>query len=563
MKSFGEFINEEVDLEGNKGVPSDFMAKSEEQARRALGVSPDDERGQMPRIWPEFDQNMRQSNQLLMTSQDGQPLNAEQMSARIRSLEVLAETVVREEFDEILQTSIKPIELQIKLVPQGRVSSEISDIRQVPQQSQQPTPEQQEEQDERDEENRKQQEEEQSQEEGEQTPGTNLVAAIEKKKILNMITQAAGKATKDIIRFSETVETELENIFGNRGKQILDCWVRMSDLADKMDWVIPINRKSEMMKNMPQGMAGACQVIWESQSGNYYEMSMLLEKEATKIVIKAVGIDFPMLIHETIKGIYLFLQSGAVKKDKETAKIIKKATSSFKDEAQDFRYGPPALEMLLTFVNSFPESNEYKRLETRVFTILAYDKERAYSEAEKSSPEFKEYLKKRADVCRTDEQFLEIMNSIFSSFDLQDDRFVINQDKFNSSHAKSEIQKIIKYIVDDIEDYKREIEEWERQQKEIQDEQSWKQSESEPEEESDIDKLVRQSLQNKDEEQPVQKKSYDEMTISEIQLEIEKAVEEENYELAAELKNKYLKGESKKVWDMELKRIFENLHTKR
>lgn len=562
MKSFDKFINEEVDLEGNKGVPSDFMAKSEEQARRALGVSPDDERGQMPRIWPEFDQNMRQSNQILMTSQDGRQLNAEQMSARIRSLEVLAETVVREEFDEILQTSIKPIELQIKLVPQGQVSSEISDIRQVPQQSQQPTPEQQEEQDERDEENRKQQEE-QTQEEGEQTPGTNLVAAIEKKKILNMITQAAGKATKDIIRFSETVETELQNIFGNRGKQILDCWVRMSDLADKMDWVIPINRKSEMMKNMPQGMAGACQVIWESQSGNYYEMSMLLEKEATKIVIKAAGIDFPMLIHETIKGIYLFLQSGAVKKDKETAKIIKKATSSFKDEAQDFRYGPPALEMLLTFVNMFPESNQYKRLETRVFTILAYDKERAYSEAEKSSPEFKEYLKKRADVCRTDEQFLEIMNSIFSSFDLQGGRFVINQERFSSSHAKSEIQKIIKYIVDDIEDYKREIEEWERQQKEIEDEQRWKQTQTESEEESDVDRLVRQSLQNKDEEQPVQKKSYDEMTISEIQQEIENAVEEENYELAAELKNKYLKGESKKVWDMELKRIFEKLHIRR
>jgi len=562
MKSFDKFINEEVDLEGNKGVPSDFMAKSEEQARRALGVSPDDERGQMPRIWPEFDQNMRQSNQILMTSQDGRQLNPEQMSARIRSLEVLAETVVREEFDEILQTSIKPIELQIKLAPQGQVSSEISDIRQVPQQSQQPTPEQQEEQDERDEENRRQQEE-QTQEEGEQTPGTNLVAAIEKKKILNMITQAGGKATKDIIRFSETVETELQNIFGNRGKQILDCWVRMSDLADKMDWVIPINRKSEMMKNMPQGMAGACQVIWESQSGNYYEMSMLLEKEATKIVIKAAGIDFPMLIHETIKGIYLFLQSGAVKKDKETAKIIKKATSSFKDEAQDFRYGPPALEMLLTFVNMFPESNQYKRLETRVFTILAYDKERAYSEAEKSSPEFKEYLKKRADVCRTDEQFLEIMNSIFSSFDLQGGRFVINQERFSSSHAKSEIQKIIKYIVDDIEDYKREIEEWERQQKEIEDEQRWKQTQTESEEESDVDRLVRQSLQNKDEEQPVQKKSYDEMTISEIQQEIENAVEEENYELAAELKNKYLKGESKKVWDMELKRIFEKLHIRR
>jgi len=37
-------------------------------------------------------------------------------------------------------------------------------------------------------------------------------------------------------------------------------------------------------------------------------MSMLLEKEASKIVIKSAGVDFPMLIHETIKCIFLFLQ---------------------------------------------------------------------------------------------------------------------------------------------------------------------------------------------------------------------------------------------------------------
>ncbi len=573
MKTFGQFLKEEVDLRGSKGVPSDFMSKSEEEARRTLGVRPDDERGEMPRIWPEFQQNMMQSNQLLMTDQNGQELNREQFEQRIKSLEILAETVVREEFGDILDTAIKPIELDIKLVQQGSVSNQISDIRNVPQRAEQPSEEQQEEQDKRDEEKRKEEEENRTEEEkaehaeqGEEVPGTNLSLAIDKKKLLNMITQAAGKATKDIIRVSETVEKELAQIFGERqGKQILDCWVRMSDLADKMDWVIPINRKSEMMKNMPQGMAGACQVIWESQSGNFYQMSMILEKEATKIIIKSVGIDFPMLIHETIKGIYLFLQSGAVKKDKETAKIIKKATSSFADEAQDFRYGPPALEMLVKFVNKFTESNEYKRLDTRVFTILAYDKERAMIEAKESKGEWKQFLQKRADVVRTDDQFLEIMKSLFSTFDLQGSEFVLNEERFNNSHAKSEIQKIITYIVDDIEEYKREIEEWEREQRERQEEESWKakyKEETESEEESDIDRLVRQSLSN-EEPEPVQQKSYDEMTIAEIQQVINDAVADENYELAAELTNKYLKGESKKVWENELKRINENLHTRR
>jgi len=571
MKTFGEFLKEEVDLRGNKGITSDFMSKSEEQARRALGVRPDDERGEMPRIWPEFEQNMMQSNQLLRIGQDGRELNPEQLEERIKRLEVLAETVVREEFGDILDTAIKPIELNIKLVRQGSVSNQISDIRDVPQRAEQPTEQQQEEQDKKDEEKRKKEEEERSEEEkaehaeeGEEVPGTNLALAIDKKKLLNMITQAAGKATKDIIRVSETVEQELTQIFGERqGKQILDCWVRMSDLADKMDWVIPIDRKSQMMKNMPQGMAGACQVIWESHSGSEYNMSLLLEKEATKIVIKSVGIDFPMLIHETIKGIYLFLQSGAVKKDKETAKIIKKATSSFMDEAQDFRYGPPALEMLVRFITKFSEANDYKRLDTRVFTILAYDKERAKDEAKESSPEFKQYLEKRADICRTDEQFSEIMKSLFSTFDLQESQFILNEDRFNDSHAKSEIQKIITYIVDDIEEYKTEIEEWEREQKERQEEESWKSQsqEIEPEEESDIDKLVRQSLSG-EQPKPVQSKSYEEMTMGEIQQAIDDAVAEENYELAGELTNKYLKGEAKKVWENELNRINENLHTR-
>ena len=571
MKTFGEFLKEEVDLRGNKGITSDFMSKSEEEARQSLGVALDDER-QMGRIWPEFEQNSMQSNQLLRTGQDGRELNPEQLEERIKRLEVLAETVVREEFGDILDTAIKPIELNIKLVRQGSVANQISDIRNVPQRAEQPTEQQQEEQDKKDEEKRKEEEEERSEEEkvqhaeeGEEVPGTNLSLAIDKKKLLNMITQAAGKSTKDIIRISETVEQELTQIFGERqGKQILDKWVRMSDLADKMDWVIPIDRKSQMMKNMPQGMAGACQVIWESHSGSEYSMSLLLEKEATKIVIKSVGIDFPMLIHETIKGIYLFLQSGAVKKDKETAKIIKKATSSFMDEAQDFRYGPPALEMLVKFVNKFPESSEYKRLDTIVFTILAYDKERAKDEAKESSPEFKQYLEKRADICRTDDQFSEIMKSLFSTFDLQGPQFVLNEDKFNDSHAKDEISKIIKYIVDDIEDYKREIEEWEREQKERQEEESWKSQsqEIEPEEESDIDKLVRQSLSGEQPE-PTQQKPYDQMTMVEIQQAIDDAVAEENYELAGELTNKYLKGEAKKVWENELLRINENLHIRR
>ena len=560
MKSFEQFIKEEVDLRGNKGIPSDFMSKSEEEATRSLGVRPDEER-QMMQIWPDFERNMMQSNQLLRSGQDGRQLTQSQLEERVKKLEELAEKVVREEFDEILDTAVKPIELQIKLVTQGSVSQEISDIRNVPQQSEQPQEEEEEDESEEQQEQQEQQEQdEEVHQEQPEEPGVDLVSAIDKKKILNMITQAAGKSTKDIIRVSGTVEEELSEIFGERqGKQILQHWVRMSDLADKMDWVIPLDRKSSMMKNMPQGMAGACQVIWESHSGNFYEMSMILEKEATKIVIKAVGIDFPMLIHETIKGIYLFLQSGAIKKDKETAKIVKKATSSFSDEAQDFRYGPPALEMLVKFVNKFPESTQYKRLDTRVFTILAYDKERAKDEAKKSPQEWKQFLEKRADVVRTDDQFLEIMKSLFSTFDLQGSEFVLNEQRFDDSHAKDEISKIIKYIVDDIEDYKREIEEWEREERERQEEEKWKSQYKEEEEdfkseepsgeeESDIDSLIRKTAERETD--------YESMTPREINDLIDQALDEGDYDRVKMLSG-FLPKESAQIYLRELERINE------
>lgn len=580
MKNFEQFIKEEVDLRGNKGVPDDFMRKSDEEARKNLGVRPDDE-SQMRNLWSSFGGAMRQSQQILSTGPNGQRLSQQELQERIAKLEKLAEKVVRDQFDEILDASIKPIELDIKLVPMGTVNREIEDINQVPKQSKQPTEQEQDEQDERDKENQEKEQEEQTPEErmeGEETPGTDLVDAVEKKKLLNMITQAAGKSTKDIIRASDIVDEGLQEIFGDGYRTILDLWIQMSDIADKMDWAIPINRKSDLMKNEPIGMAGAVQVKWESFSGNLYNMNLLLEKEATKIVIKSTGVDFPMLIHETIKGIFLFLQSGAIKKDKKTAEIVKRATSSFMDEAQDFRYGPPALQMLLLFVNKFSESGNYKRLEARVFTILAVDKERAMSEAKNASEEHKDYKQKKADIARTDKEFLDIMKSILSVFDSVEVNgkieFTVNEERFNTSLAKREVKKIIDYIVEDIEDYKREIEEWEQEQREREEENKYRQEQpgqadnddefAKPDEsESDIDALIKKSLYGGEEEKETGEVDYSELTQREIQELIDDALDSGDYERVKMLAQ-YMK-EGKEIYLKEVERINEghSFHTRR
>lgn len=556
MKRFDQFIKEEIDLRGNKGVPDDFMRKSEQEAERNLGLRIDDE-SQMRQYGPEIMRLIGQSQQFLPIGPNGQRLNREQMDERFSKLEKLAQDVVMNKYGEVIDLAIgeTPFELKITLLKPGQnVVDEIDKLKNVPKEAEQP--EEEEEQD---------QEEQERPEENES--GDDILDSVEKKKILNMITQAAGKATKDLIKASDEVDNGLRDIFGDSYRTILNIWSQTSDVADKMDWIIPVNRKASMMKDAPGGMAGAVELKWESFSGHFYDIKLLLEKEATKIVVEAVGIDFPMLLHEAIKGVFLLLQSKAIKSDKETAQKIKKATSSFMDEAQDFRYGPPALQMLINFVNKFPESNQSSELSSKVFHYLAIDKERAKKEAD----ELKDNQAARdlANIAYSDKEFLEIMNSMFSVFDSVTERgkieFVVNEDRFNDSKAKKEFQKVINFVIkleEEIDQYKRDVEQWERERDEETKYRQQQQEEGETiepgkeeEEESDIDKLVKQSLYGGEEETSGEM-DYSELTPRELTELIDDALDAGDYERVKML-SQYMK-EGKEIYLKELERINES-----
>lgn len=493
MKKFSDFIKEEIDLRGNSGVPRDFMRNSEEEAERNLGIRPDDE-SQMREVWPDFQRLMGQSMQMMMQGPDGRPLGRPQMQERVEALQNLAKDLIMDEYGDILEASSKPVELDIKLVMMGQVNQNVPDLRDVPS-----TPERNPREDETHESD---DEEDQDSEcadgscsndggedndettEDDQPTGSVLNAAM-KKKILNMLTQGEGKATKDIIKASPIVEDGLQRIFGNNGQRILRIWGEMSDIADKMDWIIPIQDKARMMSGNSGGMAGATDVTWESLNNSTFSIQLLKEnQDYRKITIKAVGVDFPMLIHEAVKGIYLLIQSAAIKKDKEFAKKVKAATSSFLDEAQDFRYGVTAQAMFNDFINACKDSQKYRQMRTRVFRLLANDKERLTARANaEQNEELKDLLKKEAKLALTDEKFLEVFNSLLSVFDKVNEggqqqitvfgfnrgggriAFVINQERFNQSVAKTVIEGLIKHIVDTEEAYEQAIKEWELEQK--------------------------------------------------------------------------------------------------
>jgi hypothetical protein len=473
LRDFSKFLNEEADVRKNTGLPKDFIRNSEEDAKINLGVTPDEPK-QL-----ELGTLLAQANQIMIQSI---PLN--QIEEKFTKLEEIASDVIKKEFKTIFE--ILPIELKLRLVRPGetvfsnlpKLGNKQTDSNEKPEfvqpeteetpvENLQETPEEaqsneeddffsffdNDSQEDSDEENLEEiinqggaqgggQAAPESQED--EVTNKDVAMAIDKTQILNMITQGAGKATKDIIKFSEIVSKGIGEIFGDNAQRILDIWGKISEEADKRDWITPIDVTKNLFKDNPRGMAGAVKVKFESLENS----GELLTENAdySKIVVRAYGVDFPMLIHEAVKGIYMALQSPAIKSNPELAEEIKRATSSYKDESSDFRYGPPAQSMFRDFVNHCKDADRYPNMVERVLFFLARDKEIIQKTPDMTEEEFE--LKNKQNGKFTDAEFLEISKSLFSVFDKQNLggklKFVINEERFVESIARTKIEEIIK-----------------------------------------------------------------------------------------------------------------------
>ena len=355
MKDFKKFL-EEVTIKGNPAVPgegdkkpedNDYLKNTEARAKARLGLSGRENPGQ---IGGRLMQLVGQSQQMTRGRED--------------ELESLAKEIILQNYGDILDG----VELDIKLVRSGdQVAKFMKDC-----------------------------EEEQEEQEDEESPSFRQIKdpatinKIHKAKLGNNIIQGEAKNTKNIIA-TEEVKAGLIDIFGPSAEQVLNMWKEMSNLADKMDWIIPIDIKADMMERMPQGMAGAVSVDWKPKQKEEKEEQ---EKEsdedfANRILkdlaagdepdeedkeefgeevqgatprIRAVGVDFPMLIHETVKGIYELIASiqfpaeGSSEEEVKMAQTVKLNVSSFQDEAEDFRTGPEIAADFRDFINVNPEA---------------------------------------------------------------------------------------------------------------------------------------------------------------------------------------------------------------
>ena len=358
MKDFKKFL-EEVTIKGNPGVPGegekqpgdkDYIKDTEARAKARLGVSG---RENPMQIGGRLMELVGQSQQMTR--------------GREEDLENLAKEIILQNYGEILDG----VELDIKLVRSG------ADVAQFMQEC----------------------EDEQEDEEApnfRQVKDPAIINKIHKAKIGNNIIQGEAKNTKHIIA-TEEVKSGLVDIFGPTAEQVLTMWKEMSNLADKMDWIIPIEVKADMMEKAPQGMAGAVSVDWkpkkkeekEEESSEDFAKRILddLDKDdesdedkeefgeevqATTPRIRARGVDFPMLIHETVKGIYELIASiqfpaeDASKEEIEIAQTVKLNVSSFEDEAEDFRTGPEIAADFRDFINANPKA-EHPNMRAFIF----------------------------------------------------------------------------------------------------------------------------------------------------------------------------------------------------
>lgn len=219
----------------------------------------------------------------------------------------------------------------------------------------------------------------------EELKDAEVISEIQRRKIANNITQGEAKNTKLCLNLPE-VKKGLYEIFGeDEGEEYRELLNKITEIAGFFDWDIPMEVQLEMWKRDKSGFAGSVRVEWDtpekSEDSEDIAQKILAELEDTDEIpeeaeelfdmtqptIYALGTDFAMLLHETVKGIYELIAASAIPEDEETAETVILNTDTLADELEDLRYGPEIAADLRDFVNEFPEVDRIPNLRERVF----------------------------------------------------------------------------------------------------------------------------------------------------------------------------------------------------
>jgi hypothetical protein len=462
LKKYSKFINE-ASIEDNPSVPGDYRRGIESEEQQRLGVRPGD-RGQEMQVGREL--------------MDDYKIAQRMQSGKEQELSELAKKVIVSIYGELLKRY--QITLDIKLATSEEVANFMKN-KSSDEDSDSPDMEQ-----------------------FREIVDEDLKNEIHKRKIANLITQGKAKSIKYLLDSTLLID-EIKEIYKEKSKEILTVWKRMCDSAEKLDWLTNPTIRAQMMEINPEGFAGASYVGWkpkeEDESEEEYKewtgeeseedmFDMEVEESSTTPVIFAVGVDFPMLLHETVKGIFELLSQPGLPEDESVARTVLMNTG-LSDEPEDWKYGPRIAKDFMTFLNENERIDEIPNLREEFFRTLLD--------------------RKTMDT----KDFLELIKGILT----------------NAPEARAKVDSIIDDLINDLdyegqmERYEEEMKEYERKMKEWEDYQKQGSSQEKP---SEIEILKSRQ------------KDYSEMSQSEIQSLIDKAIDSGDFSTIDTL-SKYLK----------------------
>jgi hypothetical protein len=177
-------------------------------------------------------------------------------------------------------------------------------------------------------------------------------------------------------------------------------------------------------------MAGAVKVDWKPKEKEEKEEDQdnfdnneepQIEEESYTPVIRARGIDFPMLLHEAVKGIFELIaavsQPGmdADEKEIEMAETVKINVSSFEDEAEDFRTGPEIAADFRDFINKNDKSSYTPNMRAFIFGKMM---DSNYMTSEDFLKLFRGILNETPEARRKVDQMIDEIIQELKSYDL-------------------------------------------------------------------------------------------------------------------------------------------------
>jgi hypothetical protein len=185
-----------------------------------------------------------------------------------------------------------------------------------------------------------------------ETDKEQLGHEVNKRKLINNVIQGAAKNTHRIIH-SEVAKNGLETI-DSRLFPLIDKLIKT---AEFMEWQIPPEAGMGMMANQPNGASSVEfdneeEESQESPESQEDEEGQETEQEdkSSGITVKAKAIDFIILLHELVKGVFEAIATRALPADQEFAQKVLGQTDTLEDEFYDLRNGPYIKKDLDAFI---------------------------------------------------------------------------------------------------------------------------------------------------------------------------------------------------------------------